>query len=105
MPIPAPLTYDDRPAIQAMGKSGWEALLRTQSPGNYQDPFGDGGTYCVKTADGLSIVRTPSANVSALAPKGYLYWGQEHDCAVYAYQANLDYLLDEDAPGSTPGPV
>ncbi|KJY30835.1 hypothetical protein VR45_26770 [Streptomyces sp. NRRL S-495] len=89
-----------------MGKSGWEALLRTQSPGNYQDPFGDGGTYYVKTADGLSIVRTPSTSVNRLsAPKGFLYWVQEQDRALRISEANLDYLLDEDAPGSTPGPV
>ncbi|KOV35932.1 hypothetical protein ADK60_07870 [Streptomyces sp. XY431] len=88
-----------------MGKSGWEALLRTQSPGIYQDPFGDGSSYYHKTADGLSIEWTVPSPENPRSPKGYLYWDQTLNHAMFYHEANRDYLLDEDAPRSTPGPV
>ncbi|MGW6837302.1 hypothetical protein ACWGCI_28425 [Streptomyces sp. NPDC054949] len=105
MAIPTVLEEGDRVKIREMGKAGWEALLRTVSPGNYQDPFGDGTSYYRRTADGLCIELTPKTTVISMAPKGCLYWSQDLNKAVFLNEAALEYLLDEEAPRSKGGTV
>ncbi|MEV6048370.1 hypothetical protein [Streptomyces xanthochromogenes] len=106
MAIPKILDERDRDKIRAMGKAGWEALLRTQGPGQYQDPFGN-GTTCYRRTDGtnLCIDAMPTCNPSDLAPDGSLYWDQHSEQALHFHKVYLDYLLDENAPRSKAGTV
>ncbi|MFD4479461.1 hypothetical protein ACFWPU_25550 [Streptomyces sp. NPDC058471] len=90
-----------------MGKAKYEALLRTKSPDNYLDPFGNGSTCYRVASDGLFIDASPFADPSPRAPYGVLYWSPARNSFVYFNEAERNYLVNDDptAPASQPGKV
>ncbi|MFJ6798921.1 hypothetical protein [Streptomyces sp. NPDC091268] len=101
-------TDADLAEMRAMGRSGWEALLRTQPDGIYPDPYGRGTSYYDVTGGDYITIRHTQAALKAphAAPDGRLYYDPKTKMELFLYEADRSYLLDGgSAPVPPEGPV
>ncbi|MFJ3973344.1 hypothetical protein ACIPYR_35060 [Streptomyces parvus] len=96
----------DRDEMRALGRPGWEKLLRdtpAEESGPFPDPYGRGTSYYEFAGTGiyggLYIRHTPPAPFDPVtAPDSFMYYNPPLRGFAPRNTVNLSYVLDPNAP-------